>query len=188
MATIRVGIRARPLNAKELAAGDTEVWQYPDGGKTLNEILPDTGSARHKSARLYSLTHVFPPGSKTNDIHNTMIKPLIAQTLDGYNCTIFAYGQTASKFAIAAPRRRLPNSSSCRSCSRFLASSSTARHAASRRGSLSPLPKMTACAQASRRERNPQPITSHPRRLSLPTLTAPRLRRCCRLQVARPSQ
>ena len=99
MATIRVGIRARPLNEKELTDGDTEVWQYPEGGKSLCETISDTGSARHKAAKLYSLTHVYPPGSKPSDIHDSMIKPLIAQTLDGYNCTIFAYGQTASKFA-----------------------------------------------------------------------------------------
>jgi len=37
---------------------------------------------------------VFGPKSQQQDVFNHAVVPLVSEVLDGYNCTIFAYGQT----------------------------------------------------------------------------------------------
>jgi kinesin family protein 11 len=39
---------------------------------------------------------VFGPKSHQQDIFNHAVVPLVSEVLDGYNCTIFAYGQTGT--------------------------------------------------------------------------------------------
>jgi len=39
---------------------------------------------------------VFGPKSQQQDIFNHAVVPLVSEVLDGYNCTIFAYGQTGT--------------------------------------------------------------------------------------------
>jgi kinesin family protein 11 len=39
---------------------------------------------------------VFGPKSRQQDVFNHAVVPLVGEVLDGYNCTIFAYGQTGT--------------------------------------------------------------------------------------------
>jgi len=41
-------------------------------------------------------TQVFGPKSQQQDVFNHAVVPLVNEVLDGYNCTIFAYGQTGT--------------------------------------------------------------------------------------------
>lgn len=41
-------------------------------------------------------TQVFGPKSQQKDVFNHAVVPLVNEVLDGYNCTIFAYGQTGT--------------------------------------------------------------------------------------------
>lgn len=39
---------------------------------------------------------VFGPKSRQQDVFNHAVVPLVNEVLDGYNCTVFAYGQTGT--------------------------------------------------------------------------------------------
>jgi hypothetical protein len=41
-------------------------------------------------------TQVLGPKSQQQDVFNHAVVPLVSEVLDGYNCTIFAYGQTGT--------------------------------------------------------------------------------------------
>lgn len=44
----------------------------------------------------FTFDHIFNEESNQDDIFNSVANPLIEDVLEGYNATIFAYGQTAS--------------------------------------------------------------------------------------------
>lgn len=44
----------------------------------------------------YTLNHVFPPTATTQDVYDSTTKGLVQQVMQGFNCTVFAYGQTSS--------------------------------------------------------------------------------------------
>lgn len=39
---------------------------------------------------------VFGPSSRQKDLYNQAVSPIVYEVLEGYNCTIFAYGQTGT--------------------------------------------------------------------------------------------
>jgi hypothetical protein len=60
---------------------------------------------------------VFGPDSLQEKVYNQAIVPIVAEVLEGFNCTIFAYGQTGegraggqelSQYAAAAKAQSLP--------------------------------------------------------------------------------
>jgi kinesin family protein 3/17 len=44
----------------------------------------------------YTFDYVFGPNSKQVDIYNLVARPIVEAVLEGYNGTIFAYGQTGT--------------------------------------------------------------------------------------------
>lgn len=44
----------------------------------------------------YTFDNIFTEDSTQDDVYNELIKPLVNNVLGGYNCTIFAYGQTGT--------------------------------------------------------------------------------------------
>lgn len=90
---IRVAVRCRPMNADEKAksalsaiACDIEtnsvVVNYQAVGKKVNRTVP--------------YDKVFGVYSKQSEVFDTMVRPIVDETLAGYNCTIFAYGPTGT--------------------------------------------------------------------------------------------
>ena len=56
--------------------------------------------ARHTELLSFAFAHchpqVFGPTSKQKDLYDEAITPIVNEVLDGFNCTIFAYGQTGT--------------------------------------------------------------------------------------------
>ena len=46
--------------------------------------------------KTFQFDKVFGPQSKQLDVYRAVVEPLITQVLQGYNCTVFAYGQTGT--------------------------------------------------------------------------------------------
>ncbi|KAM7541233.1 hypothetical protein Aperf_G00000044868 [Anoplocephala perfoliata] len=86
---IRVAVRCRPLNNREASLGD---FSIVESCKDQQVILKDKAA----SSRSYTFDRVFGPNSKQKDIYNDMVAPTVIEVLEGYNCTIFAYGQTGT--------------------------------------------------------------------------------------------
>lgn len=77
----------RPHTAQEKELCYSQVIEFI-GSKEL--------SIRQAHGRTYSFDQVFSPYSRQVDIYNVICKPMIKEVLTGYNCTVFAYGQTGT--------------------------------------------------------------------------------------------
>ncbi|GAA5898890.1 uncharacterized protein JCM6883_003461 [Sporobolomyces salmoneus] len=77
--------------------GSTVVLSDPSSSSSSSRSY-DFGSlpSPPSSSSSPSLGNVFGPSAKQAMIYNTVAAPLLDQCLEGYNCTIFAYGQTGT--------------------------------------------------------------------------------------------
>lgn len=49
-----------------------------------------------KLTKKFTFDRSFGPESKQCDVYSVVVSPLIEEVLNGYNCTVFAYGQTGT--------------------------------------------------------------------------------------------
>ena len=83
--------RVRPLNAKEIAKGSKCCLDFHKDGKQI-AINMDGGSQQNK----FEFDAVFDTDSTQKEVYDVSARPIIDSVLDGFNGTIFAYGQTSS--------------------------------------------------------------------------------------------
>lgn len=57
-------------------------------------IVKQTGDSR--VTKKFTFDRTFGPESKQSDVYQVIVAPLINEVLSGYNCTVFAYGQTGT--------------------------------------------------------------------------------------------
>lgn len=88
--SVRVVVRCRPLDAKEKGAGHKSVVEM-DQQQGLVEVSMDDGNTKS-----FSFDSVYGPGSKQKDIYDETFRELVQAVLEGFNGTIFAYGQTGT--------------------------------------------------------------------------------------------
>ncbi|KII69422.1 Kinesin heavy chain [Thelohanellus kitauei] len=81
---IKVFCRFRPQNDSEIRNGGIESASIQPDGKVIAEN------------RIFVFDNVFPQTTEQITIYETSAKPLVSDLLNGYNATIFAYGQTSS--------------------------------------------------------------------------------------------
>jgi centromeric protein E len=87
-----VSVRVRPLNKHEQQEG--AAWKVD--GSTIFQIDPQTKEPERGRETKYSLNNIFPPGITTRQIYEHTTQPLIQKLVNGFNSTVFAYGQTSS--------------------------------------------------------------------------------------------
>lgn len=76
----------RPLSSQELR------YQV-----VVECMSPKEVSVRDKGqTKTFTFDRVFGPDSKQMDVYKSVVNPLIEEVLQGYNCTVFAYGQTGT--------------------------------------------------------------------------------------------
>nr|XP_058923430.1 centromere-associated protein E isoform X3 [Kogia breviceps] len=84
---VAVCVRVRPLNSREEALGkDTQVYWKTDN----NTVYQVDGS------KSFHFDRVFHSNETTKNVYEEIAVPIIDSAIQGYNGTIFAYGQTAS--------------------------------------------------------------------------------------------
>uniref|UniRef100_A0A9J7XT95 Kinesin-like protein n=1 Tax=Cyprinus carpio carpio TaxID=630221 RepID=A0A9J7XT95_CYPCA len=90
---VKVVVRCRPLNEKEKMMGHKQSVAVDEirGTITVNKL--DMTSDPPKT---FTFDTVFGPDSKQLDVYNLTARPIIDSVLEGYNGTIFAYGQTGT--------------------------------------------------------------------------------------------
>ncbi|XP_051563571.1 kinesin heavy chain-like isoform X1 [Myxocyprinus asiaticus] len=81
---IKVLCRFRPLNQSEILRGDRFIPTFQEDDTVIIGGKP------------YVFDRVFPTNSTQEQVYNTCAKQIVKDVLDGYNGTIFAYGQTSS--------------------------------------------------------------------------------------------
>ncbi|XP_023075895.2 centromere-associated protein E isoform X5 [Piliocolobus tephrosceles] len=84
---VAVCVRVRPLNSREESLGETaQVYWKTDN----NAIYQVDGS------KSFNFDRVFHGNETTKNVYEEIAAPIIDSAIQGYNGTIFAYGQTAS--------------------------------------------------------------------------------------------
>lgn len=80
----------RPTNERERLIRSQEVVEAPS-----NKEIIVRSSSENKSKK-FTFDRTFGPASKQTEVYQTVVSPLIEEVLAGYNCTVFAYGQTGT--------------------------------------------------------------------------------------------
>ncbi|XP_012231928.1 kinesin-like protein Klp61F [Linepithema humile] len=86
---INVFVRIKPLSKTNISEKCT----------TAVKMISDTEimvceRSQDRFSRNFTFDRVFDPSSTQVDIYNTVMSPLLKEIIAGYNCTVFAYGQT----------------------------------------------------------------------------------------------
>ncbi|KAM7355635.1 kinesin-like protein at 61F [Cochliomyia hominivorax] len=88
---IQVYVRVRPLNARERCLRSAEI---------IEVVSPKEIVTRHtlesKLTKKFTFDRAFGADSRQVDVYSAVVAPLIEEVLSGYNCTVFAYGQTGT--------------------------------------------------------------------------------------------
>ncbi|XP_061087380.1 kinesin-like protein KIF11 isoform X1 [Conger conger] len=91
---IQVVVRCRPFNTAERKPGSHSVVECDNARRELNVR---TGGIGDKSARkTYTFDMVFGPSAKQIEVYRSVVCPILDEVIMGYNCTVFAYGQTGT--------------------------------------------------------------------------------------------
>ncbi|XP_033255744.1 kinesin-like protein Klp61F, partial [Drosophila miranda] len=89
---IQVYVRVRPLNARKRCIRSAEVVDVLNPREILTRHTLDS-----KLTKKFTFDRSFGPESKQCDVYAVVVSPLIEEVLSGYNCTVFAYGQTGTE-------------------------------------------------------------------------------------------
>lgn len=87
---IKVAVRARPLNSRE--QGNNIVWKFKE--ESIEELKDDGSTPTGTNSHSYDC--VFAPGIGTSEVYSKQCKEIVEGSLEGYNGTVFCYGQTSS--------------------------------------------------------------------------------------------
>ncbi|KAG0495953.1 hypothetical protein HPP92_000644 [Vanilla planifolia] len=90
---VQVILRCRPLSEEEARMRTPIVISC---NEQRREILAMQNIANKQIDRTFTFDKVFGPASQQKDLFNQSISPIVSEVLEGYNCTIFAYGQTGT--------------------------------------------------------------------------------------------
>ncbi|KAH9520444.1 Kinesin- protein 11, partial [Bulinus truncatus] len=90
---IQVAVRCRPINSIEKKQGSCSILNCDRGKK---EVTVKERTGVHPFTKTYTFDHVFPQDSEQIDVYKSVVMPVVEEVLAGYNCTIFAYGQTGT--------------------------------------------------------------------------------------------
>ena len=86
---VKVVCRFRPLNDKELQTSESLCVNFLDDHTvSIHSVSPD----QHK----FTFDQVFAPSSSQESVYTFAARPIVDAVLEGFNGTVFAYGQTSS--------------------------------------------------------------------------------------------
>lgn len=92
---VQVVVRCRPMDEKELARGYTRVVDvFPSRG--VVEIRHPRDDPSTDNVKVFTFDAVYDWNSSQQDLYEETVRPLVSSVLDGFNGTIFAYGQTGT--------------------------------------------------------------------------------------------
>ncbi|XP_032237821.2 kinesin-II 85 kDa subunit isoform X2 [Nematostella vectensis] len=89
---VRVAVRCRPFTDNEKAKASTRVVKMSGEKIILHNPLPGTNTKEHN----FTFDHSFFWETKTDQLYHDLAEPLLNKALDGFNATLFVYGQTGT--------------------------------------------------------------------------------------------
>uniref|UniRef100_A0A8C3RP43 Kinesin-like protein n=1 Tax=Chelydra serpentina TaxID=8475 RepID=A0A8C3RP43_CHESE len=104
---IQVFVRCRPFNVSERKANSYAVVDCEHARK---EVSIRTGGVTDKTARkTYTFDMVFGAQAKQIEVYRNVVCPILDEVIMGYNCTVFAYGQTGTGKTFTMEGERSPD-------------------------------------------------------------------------------
>ncbi|XP_075985032.1 kinesin-like protein at 61F [Anticarsia gemmatalis] len=88
---IQVFIRLRPLNQRERDIKSLGVIEVVNNREVVVRQSPQTSHTKK-----FTFDRAFGPNVNQLQVYQEVVSPLIEEVLNGYNCTVFAYGQTGT--------------------------------------------------------------------------------------------
>lgn len=90
---VQVAVRCRPLNTEERKSGQATVVNCDSENRSVKVAYGPVGKKIMKS---FTFDKVFGMYSRQEEVFESIVRPIVDETLAGFNCTIFAYGQTGT--------------------------------------------------------------------------------------------
>lgn len=91
---VSVVVRCRPISQKEKSAGYSQVVEmWPDQGTV---VIKNPKEDHKDPVKTFTFDAVYDWNSKQHELYDEMVRPLVESVLNGFNATIFAYGQTGT--------------------------------------------------------------------------------------------
>ncbi|GAB2257646.1 hypothetical protein Droror1_Dr00013806 [Drosera rotundifolia] len=90
---VQVLLRCRPFSEEELRSNAPQVLTCNEHQREV-AVLQNFGG-KHID-RVFTFDKVFGPSAQQKDLYKQAIVPIVNEVLEGFNCTIFAYGQTGT--------------------------------------------------------------------------------------------
>ncbi|CAL5004715.1 unnamed protein product [Urochloa decumbens] len=90
---VQVLLRCRPFSDEERRSNAPQVVTC---NEYQREVAVSQTIAGKQSDRVFTFDKVFGPTAKQQDLYDQAIIPIVNEVLEGFNCTIFAYGQTGT--------------------------------------------------------------------------------------------
>ncbi|KOM51859.1 hypothetical protein LR48_Vigan09g051800 [Vigna angularis] len=90
---VQVLLRCRPFSDEELRSNAPQVVTCNDYSR---EVAVSQSIAGKHIDRVFTFDKVFGPSARQKDLYEQAVTPIVNEVLEGFNCTIFAYGQTGT--------------------------------------------------------------------------------------------
>lgn len=88
---VSVAVRCRPTNSDEPAGSSALTCDADNKSLTVS-----FGPLGKKITKNYAFEKCFGAQSTQEEVFESVARPIVNEALQGFNCTIFAYGQTGS--------------------------------------------------------------------------------------------
>ncbi|CAL0310527.1 unnamed protein product [Lupinus luteus] len=90
---VQVLLRCRPFSEDELRSNAPQVVTCNEFNR---EVAVSQNIAGKHIDRVFTFDKVFGPSAQQKDLYDQAVTPIVNEVLEGFNCTIFAYGQTGT--------------------------------------------------------------------------------------------
>ncbi|KAG2686633.1 hypothetical protein I3843_09G015600 [Carya illinoinensis] len=90
---VQVLLRCRPFSEEELRSNAPQVVTCNEYNR---EVAVSQNIAGKHIDRVFTFDKVFGPSAQQKDLYEQAVIPIVNEVLEGFNCTIFAYGQTGT--------------------------------------------------------------------------------------------
>ena len=91
---VKVAVRCRPMSSKETARGCRSIVTITENSVHIEGIDGEHGA---KDSKDYTFDFAYNSNSTQDEVYKDIGEPVVTQAMDGFNCTVFAYGQTGSR-------------------------------------------------------------------------------------------
>ena len=91
---VQVVVRCRPISSKEKAEGRQQIVTTDVREGQVRVQNPK--AATSEPAKVFTYDQVYGTDSKQLEVFSVTAKPIVDSVMEGYNGTIFAYGQTGT--------------------------------------------------------------------------------------------